>query len=51
MQDTSGKPIIGFSLDDSPTVIGNEISRVVHWRSGKSLNGLAGEPVRMRISR
>jgi len=48
-QDTDGNPIPGFTLEDSPTIIGNEIARIVQWKSGKSLNELIGKPVRMRI--
>ena len=49
IQDESGKPISGFSLEDSPTIIGNEIARIVQWKSGKNLKELIGKPVRMRI--
>jgi hypothetical protein len=49
IQDTSGKSVPGFTLDDSPTIIGNEIARIVRWKSGKSLKELAGKPVRLRM--
>lgn len=49
VQDASGKPIRGFTLDDCPEVIGDEIERVVAWKGGKDLSKLAGQPVRLRF--
>ena len=49
IQDANGKPIPGFTLEDSQTIIGNEIGRIVQWKNGKSLKGLIGKPVRLRI--
>ena len=49
IQDTNGKPVSGFMLEDSQTIIGNEIARVVRWKNGKSLKELTGKPVRLRI--
>ena len=49
IQDVNGKPISGYTIEDSPTIIGNEIARIVHWKSGKSLKELIGKPVRLRM--
>jgi len=49
IQDANGNPVPGLTLDESPTIIGNEIARIVRWQSGKSLKELAGKPVRLRI--
>lgn len=49
IQDAAGKPVPGFALDDCPEIIGDEISRVVSWKQGADLGGLAGHPVRMRF--
>ena len=44
MQDTNGK-----TLEESETIIGNEIARSVQWKSGKTLKELIGKTVRLRI--
>jgi hypothetical protein len=48
-QDEQGTPIPGLSLDDSQSIIGNEISRIVTWRGKNDIHSLAGKPVRLRI--
>ena len=50
LEDPSGKPIQGFSIDDAVTQIGNEIDRRVSWKSGTDVSALAGKPIRLRIS-
>ena len=50
LQDSSGKTLPGFALDDCTEIIGNEISRVVHWKSGSDLSALAGQPLRLKCS-
>ena len=49
LQDAAGQPIEGYSLADCHEQIGNEIDRVVRWKSGADVNSLAGKPVRMRL--
>jgi hypothetical protein len=49
VQDENGVPLPGYTLDDSQPVIGNEISRVVVWRSGINLQNLSSMKVRLRI--
>jgi hypothetical protein len=48
LQDLSGKPIPGFALSDCQQLIGNEITRTVHWTSASDLSKLAGRSVRLR---
>ena len=49
IQDANGKPFPGFTLEDSQTIIGNEIERIVSWKNGANLKELTGKPVRLRI--
>ena len=49
IQDEQGRPLPGFALADAVETIGNEIDRVVRWRSGSDLGALAGTPVRLRF--
>jgi len=49
IQDASGKPIEGFKLEDCPEIFGDNLARVVHWKSGNDVSQLAGKPVRLRF--
>lgn len=49
LQDPSGKPLPGFSLEDCPPVVGDEIERPVTWKGGSDVSALAGKPVRLRF--
>lgn len=49
LQDASGKPIEGFTLEDCKPLIGDRIDQAVLWTSGKDLGKLAGTPVRIRF--
>jgi hypothetical protein len=49
LQDENGVPIPGFTMEDSQTVIGNEISRIVLWNGNGDLKDLVSKPVRLRI--
>ena len=50
LQDAAGKPLPGFALADAVEQIGDEIERVVTWKSGRDVSGLAGRPVRLRFA-
>jgi hypothetical protein len=50
IQATSGRPLTGFTLGDSIELIGNELERVVRWRSGSDLSSFAGQTVRLRFT-
>lgn len=49
IQDELGHPLPGFSLDDAREIIGDQISRVVAWRTGNDVSALAGKIVRLRV--
>ena len=49
LQNPDGIPLPGFALADCQEQIGNELDRVVTWKSGKSLKELASTPLRMRV--
>ena len=49
IQDVDGQPVPGYSLDDSQTLIGNEIERTVAWKNGEDVSQLAGKPIRLRF--
>ena len=50
IQDANGKAIPGYTLADAVETIGDEISRVVHWKNGSEVSSLAGKPVRLRFA-
>lgn len=47
--DAKGKPIPGYTLNDSQEIIGNEIKRIVSWNSKSDVSSLAGKPVKLKI--
>lgn len=49
IQDETGQPVPGFTLEDSQRIIGNEISKIVLWNGEGDLKNLAGKTVRLRI--
>ena len=49
MQDETGKPIPGYSIDNGDEIIGDEIERVVSWQGDADVSQLAGQPVRLRF--
>lgn len=49
IQDPAGKPLPGYSIDETVELIGNEIEREVRWKSGADLSKIAGQPVRLRF--
>jgi hypothetical protein len=49
VQDAAGQPIPGFTLDECPEIIGDEISRLVAWGHGTDVRRLAGQPIRLRF--
>jgi len=42
IQDKDGKTISGFAMDDCPEIYGDEIEKVVKWKSGSDLSSLKG---------
>ncbi|MBX3414650.1 MAG: hypothetical protein KF708_18325 [Pirellulales bacterium] len=49
LQDAAGKPIPGFTLDESIELVGDDLDRAVSWKSSPQLHKLAGQPVRLRF--
>ena len=50
LQSADGKPITGFTLDDSDDIVGDELDRTVTWNGSPDVSGLAGKTVRLRIT-
>ena len=49
IQDAADQPISGYALEDCPEIYGDQINRVVAWKHGSDLHGLAGQPIRLRF--
>jgi hypothetical protein len=49
IQDTTGNPIQGYTMEESQTIIGNEITGTVSWNGNTNLSSLASKPVRLKI--
>ena len=49
LQSDDHQPIAGFKAEDCIEVIGNELDRTVRWKSGATVNSLAGKSVRLRF--
>jgi hypothetical protein len=49
MCEANGKPIEGFSLEDSEILFGNEIEHTVNWKGNSDLKQLSGKPVCLRV--
>jgi hypothetical protein len=49
IQDEPGNPLPGFSGEDTPEMIGDEIARIVRWKEGSDVSQLAGSTVRLRF--
>ena len=50
MQEAGGTPIGGRALDDCPEIYGDEIERVVSWKSGAEVTAQQGKPIRLRFA-
>ncbi len=49
LRDEKGNVIPGFSMDDSQTIIGNEISRIVEWNGNSDISDLSGKTIKMKV--
>jgi hypothetical protein len=49
LQDAQGKAIPGYVLGEATELIGDDIERVVSWKSTRDLGRLAGQTVRLRF--
>ncbi|MCX7411323.1 MAG: hypothetical protein NTZ32_24865, partial [Planctomycetales bacterium] len=49
LQDSQGKPLPGFALDDCEELFGDNIDRGVIWKSKSDLSSIAGQTVQVRF--
>ncbi len=49
IQDAAGKPIDGYTLEESTELVGNYIAHPVSWQNGTDLSRLAGQPIRLEF--
>ncbi|WP_232107347.1 hypothetical protein [Gimesia alba] len=49
LQDESGTPLPGFSLEDCDEIYGDHIARIVTWKEQSDLSKLIGKTVRLRF--
>jgi hypothetical protein len=49
LQDAQAKPLPGFGLADAVEQVGDDIERVVAWKTGPDVSPLSGKPVRVRF--
>ena len=49
LQDATGTPHFGFSLEDCSPVFGDSLNRTVTWQTGSDVSRLAGKTVRIRF--
>ena len=49
LQDADGKPLSGYGLENAVEQVGDDIERIIDWKTGSDLSRLAGKPVRLRF--
>jgi len=49
IMDKDGQPIPGFMLDECPEIYGDEIEKVVEWKSHSDLGQISGQVIRLRF--
>jgi hypothetical protein len=49
LQDSQGKPLPGYALDDCEELFGDTIDRRVTWKMMSDLSSIAGQTVRVRF--
>ena len=49
IQDTSGRPLPGFTLADSDELFGDTLDLAVTWKGSSDVSGLAGKPIRLHV--
>lgn len=47
--DADGKVISGFSKNEAREIIGNEIKKIVDWKSNQFLSSFTGKPIRLKF--
>ena len=51
IQGPTGDAIPGYALEDAQEIVGDEIERLVAWKTSSDVSALAGKPVRLRSVR
>ncbi|MXZ21309.1 MAG: hypothetical protein F4Y84_12030 [Caldilineaceae bacterium SB0665_bin_25] len=49
LRDQMNIPVEGYSLEECVEALGDDLERVVRWKDGRELAGLAGTPIRLRF--
>jgi len=49
LQDERGLPVPGYALDECDPQFGDELGRIVSWKSNEDVSPLSGRPVRLRF--
>ena len=49
LQDSQGKPLPGYALDDCEELFGDNIDRHVLWKAKTDLSSIVGKTVRVRF--
>ena len=49
LQDENGQPIPGYSLAESPSLVGDSTQLKVVWKESQDVGALAGKPIRVRF--
>ena len=49
LQDAEGKPLSGYALGDAVEQVGDDLERIVTWKTGSEVSPLAGKPVCLRF--
>lgn len=47
IQDANGRPIPGYCAEECRKLIGDDIERIVSWKTGEDVSGLAARPIRL----
>ena len=47
--DAEGKPLPGYSLEESTEIVGDEFEGTARWRGGSDVSKLAGKTIRLQI--
>ena len=49
LQDTDGKPVEGFAMDDCDLLYGDQLDRAVSWNDGTDVSQLTDQPLRLKF--
>ncbi len=49
IQDEAGQPVAGYALTDCPEMLGDDVDRIVNWKTGPDVSKLVGKTIRLRF--